>query len=91
MGRKSEAFSLVHLKYKKDSDSEYRETPVQSMCATIHMVFMALLMWFGLSIFSFSTVFETAVNRAKPHMYYIAHFEDKVSPSVLSIRPSTAK
>ena len=53
------------------------------------MMFVALLIWFGLSIFSFSSVFEMAVNKAKPHMYYIQTLDDKVSPSVVSLNKTS--
>ena len=74
------------MNYKPDQDWEYKERPVQSMCDTIQKMAILLVIWFGLSIFSFTSILETAVSYANPKTYYI--FEDKVSPNVIPVMPS---
>jgi hypothetical protein len=49
-------------------------------------MFITVIIWFGLSIFSFFSVFEIALNRAKPHWPVI---DDKVSPNVISVMPQS--
>ncbi|CAG2172586.1 unnamed protein product [Oppiella nova] len=83
-------FSWIRLRHRRDHDYQQRYRPVHTMCETIRDIFITMLIWFGLSIFSFSSVLEMIFSRARPQIYAIPYFNDKVEPNIIQVMPPPA-